>query len=344
MRLARAVAVLALGGLAVAASAWWPSLDWRPGLDWRAALEWWPAAEEPAWQGYVEAEFVDLGAEETARLVAVAVERGDRVREGDSLFRLDDADAAAAREQAQARLAAAEAELADLQTGRRPEEIAELEAQRDAAQATRDAARADYERQSQLVSRQVISQSAAEEALERYRVAEARLAEAQHRLEVARLPARPDRIEAARMNTEAARAALAGAEARLARLAGTAPVEARVEEVLFRARELVPAGRPVVRLLPPGNLKVRLFLPQAELGRIDVGDWLEVRCDGCPRPVPATVSFIAEEAEFTPPVIFSVNARQKLVFMVEARPRVADGLKVGQPVDVRLGATREARR
>ncbi|HEX2257885.1 MAG TPA: HlyD family efflux transporter periplasmic adaptor subunit [Afifellaceae bacterium] len=344
MRLARALAVAVLAGLIVAASAWWPTIEWRPGFDRWLTFDWWPADEEPAWQGYVEAEFVDVGAEETARLVAVAVERGDRVGEGDALFRLDDADAVAAREEAAARFKAAEAELADLLTGHRPEEVAELEAQRDAAAATLEAARADYERQSRLAGREVVSRTAAEEALERYRVAEARVAEAEHRLNAARLPGRPDRIEAARMNAKAARAALARAEARLARLAAVAPLAARVEDVLFRAGEQVAVGRPVVRLLAPGNFKVRFFLPEPELGRLNIGDRVEVSCDGCSGPVPATVSFIAEETEFTPPVIYSLSARQKLVFMVEARPRQADWLKVGQPVDVRLGVIEAARR
>lgn len=344
MRFLRAIAVLVLAVMVVVASGLWPTLDWSPALDWKRAFDWWPSREEPAWQGYVEAEFVDVGAEETARLVSLSVKRGDSVSEGEALFRLDAADAAAARDEAQARLAAAKAELADLMTGQRPEEIAAIEAQRDAAAATLQAAQRDYERQSRLVSREVVSQAAADEALERYRVAEAKLAEAGHQLTISRLPARPDRIEAARRNVDAARAALDRAEARLARLAPAAPIAARVEEVLFRAGELVPAGRPVVRLLPAGHLKVRFFVPEPQLGRISVRDRIAIDCDGCGAPVEGTISFIGNEAEFTPPVIFSVSARQKLVYLVEALPRTPDGLKVGQPVDVRLAEIREARR
>ena len=344
MRIARALVVFILAGLALAASSWWPTFEWPADVDWRAATRWWPSPEEPAWQGYVEAEFLDVGAEETARLTTVLVQRGDQVAGGETLFRLDAADAEAARDEAAARLEAAEAELADLQTGDRPEEIAALEAQRDAAAATLDAAREAYERQSRLASRQVVSEAATEEALERFQVAEARLAETEHRLNVARLPARPERIEAARKNVEAGRAALERAEARLARLAPASPVAARVKDVLFRPGEQVAAGRPVVRLLPPGNLKLRFFVPEPELGRVNVGARVTVSCDGCPRALPAAVTFIAEEAEFTPPVIYSVSARQKLVFMAEARPQAADGLKVGQPVDVRLDTAREARR
>jgi HlyD family secretion protein len=338
MRLVRAMAVLALAVVLVAASSWWPTLDWRLSLDG------WQVSEDVAWNGYVEAEFVDVAAEETARLVAVSVERGDRVGDGDPLFRLDSTDAMAACGEARARLEMAEAELQDLLTGKRPQEIEAVEAQRDAAAATLEAARQDYERKAELVKRKIVSEAQLDEASERFRVAEARLDEAEHQLAVARLPARPGRIEAARKNVDAARAAVGRVEARLARLSPAAPVAAHVEELFFRPGELVPAGRPVVRLLPRDRLKVRFFVPEPELGRIAVGDAVALACDGCGAPVAGTIVFIAEEAEFTPPVIFSVSARQKLVYLVEVRPQAPDRFKVGQPVDVRLSATRGARR
>ena len=326
MRLAATIILLSLAGVVAGLSDWWHS------------------AEEPAWHGYVEAEFVDVGAEETARLAAVMVERGDQVAEGDPLFRLDAADAAAARDEAEARMQAAEAELADLQTGRRPEEIAAIEAQHAAASATLKAAREDLERKFKLLDRGVVAEAGFEEARERNEVARARLDEISHQLAVARLPARPHKVEAARRSVEAAAAALARAEARLARLQPAAPAAARVEDVFFRPGELVTAGRPVVRLLPAGHLKVRFFVPEPDLGRIAAGDRVTLTCDGCTEPVEATISFIAETSEFTPPVIYSVQARQKLVFLVEAQPSEPGRFKVGQPVDVRLSARpREAR-
>jgi HlyD family secretion protein len=325
MKLAAGLALLSLAGLAAGLSGWWP------------------AAEEPPWHGYVEAEFVDVGAEETGRVTAITVQRGDHVAKGDLLFRLDDGDAAAARDEAAARVRAAEAELADLRTGRRSEEIAAIEAQVAAAEATLDTAREDLKRRSKLFDRGVIAEASFEEARERHDVARARLAEISHQLAVARLPARPHKVEAAQRNVEAAAAVLARAESRLARLAPAAPVAARVEDVFFRTGELVTAGRPVVRLLPADNLKVRFFVPEPELGGIAVGDPVRLACDGCGEPLEGTISFIAETSEFTPPVIYSVSARHKLVFLVEARPRAPGRLKVGQPVDVRLAGEPAAR-
>jgi HlyD family secretion protein len=98
---------------------------------------------------------------------------------------------------------------------------------------------------------------------------------------------------------------------------------------------MVPAGRPVLSILPPGNIKVRFFVGEPMLPKVTLGDTVEVTCDGC-KPVMAKVSFIARAAEYTPPVIYSLEERNKLVFMIEARTDAPDGLRVGQPVSVAL--------
>jgi HlyD family secretion protein len=132
-----------------------------------------------------------------------------------------------------------------------------------------------------------------------------------------------------------ARARLDAAHTRLERRKVASPVSGTVEQVYFRPGEVVGAGRPVVALLPPGNLKVRFFLPQGELPRIALGDKVSVACDGCAANLTAKVSFIARTAEFTPPVIYSLEERAKLVFMVEALPDDPKVFRVGQPVRVR---------
>jgi HlyD family secretion protein len=111
-----------------------------------------------------------------------------------------------------------------------------------------------------------------------------------------------------------------------------------VSDTLFARGEWVPAGAPVVTLLPPGNVKVRFYVPEAQLGSVRVGQKVSVACDGCPRAVEAAIAFIAPQPEYTPPVIYSRENRARLVFMVEARPSPADAaaLHPGQPVDVRL--------
>lgn len=131
-----------------------------------------------------------------------------------------------------------------------------------------------------------------------------------------------------------AEARLAAAKTRLARRRIASPVGGTVQQVYFRVGEQVPAGRPVLALLPPGNVKIRFFVPEATLPRIAIGDPVAVRCDGCPGETLARIAFIARSAEFTPPVIYSRDERSKLVFLVEARPQQPDRLRVGQPVDV----------
>jgi HlyD family secretion protein len=134
-----------------------------------------------------------------------------------------------------------------------------------------------------------------------------------------------------------AEARLASAQARLARRQVFSPVAGTVQQVYFRAGETVPAGRPVLALLPPGNIKLRFFVPEPVLPKIALGQLVRVDCDGCPKDIVAQVSFISRSSEFTPPVIYSREERSKLVYMIEARTEKTDSLRVGQPVTVTLG-------
>lgn len=132
------------------------------------------------------------------------------------------------------------------------------------------------------------------------------------------------------------KANLEWSQTRLARRNAYSPGEATVEQIYYRPGETVPAGRPVVALLPPANLKLRFFAPQAVLPEIKYGQTVGVSCDGCEKGLTAKVSFIARSAEFTPPVIYSQEERAKLVFLIEARPEHPDKFRVGQPVTVSL--------
>ena len=117
-----------------------------------------------------------------------------------------------------------------------------------------------------------------------------------------------------------------------------APTNSLVHDTLYRVGEWVAAGNPVVELLPPANIKVRFFVPQAALPKIKTGENVTVTFDGGPHAYPAAVNYISTEAEFTPPVIYSRENRAKLVYMIEAKfpPADAVDLRPGQPVDVRL--------
>jgi len=118
-------------------------------------------------------------------------------------------------------------------------------------------------------------------------------------------------------------------------------VSGSVQQIYYRPGELVPAGRPVVSLLPPGNIKIRFFVPETALAKVALGQAVSIRCDGCKADVPAKVTFISRSSEFTPPVIYSLDERSKLVYLIEARTETPGDLRVGQPVDVRFADARK---
>jgi len=133
-----------------------------------------------------------------------------------------------------------------------------------------------------------------------------------------------------------AQARLNSARTRLERRHLASPVAGTVQEVYFRVGEMVPAGRPIVSLLPPDNVRVRFFVPQAILPQVHIGDRIVVNCDGCAPNLAARVNFISAQAEFTPPVIYSLEERARLVFRIEAIPERPGDVRVGQPVSIAL--------
>jgi HlyD family secretion protein len=144
-------------------------------------------------------------------------------------------------------------------------------------------------------------------------------------------------------NLDAAVSALRVAEAqvvtsqtRLARRIGYAPVSGTVQQIYFRVGETVPAQRPVISIMPPGNMKVRFYVPETDLPKLAIGDEVRVTCDNCSADLTAKIYFLSTTAEYTPPVIYSLDERNKLVYLVQARPSRPDALRVGQPVSVFL--------
>ena len=151
----------------------------------------------------------------------------------------------------------------------------------------------------------------------------------------------PKTVEDAEAALRTAQARFSSAQTRLSRRKAASPVSGSIQQIYYRPGELVPAGRPVVSLLPPGNIKLRFFVPETVLPKIALGDAVTIHCDGCKAAVPAKVTFISRTSEFTPPVIYSLDERSKLVYLVEARTDAPGDLRVGQPVDVRFPEPRK---
>src|SRR5690242_10597756 len=248
------------------------------------------------WLGYAEGDNAFIAAPQPGWVSSLHVERGTLVRRGDLLFTLDDTTQKAARDQAEASLATAKASLSQ-------------------EQANLIYTRTQLQRQSGLARAHAGTAANLDLAKSNYEQSAARVAQLQSQIQ---------QMEAS----------LTGASYSLSQRDVVSQTEGRVQDIYFRTGEYVPASTPVVSVLPPKNIYVRFFVPETQFSKIHIGQKVRVTCDGC-KPMDATISFIAQQEEFTPPVIFSQDSRTKLVFKLEAR--VPGGMKLnpGQPVQVR---------
>jgi len=288
--------------------------------------------------GYVEGEFVYVAAQ-LPGTVTLQVARGVAVKQGEPLFSVESVAETTARDEARRRLAQAVAALQDLRKGLRPTEMAALQARLQEAREAMVLAETELARQERLFRSGTIAAQDYDRARSTRDQQRQLVARLEAELQTARLGGRSDQVAAAEANVQALEAALARAEWELARKSQRAPAAALVYDTLYRSGEYVTAGRPVVALLPPQNIKVRVFVPEARLGSIQANDPVTVRVDGVKEIFNGRVSFISPRAEYTPPVIYSRDSRAKLVFMVEATfpPESAVRLHPGQPVDLRFG-------
>lgn len=292
-------------------------------------------------QGYIEGEFVYVSSPYAGTLNALHVQRGDQITAGALLFNLEDAPERALRAGAQGQVAQSRANLEDARKGKRPTEIDSLDAQLKRSRAALVLAEKDLARQEKLARTPGATSQADVDKMNAFRDMEVQqVALHDSDLKTGYLGARSDQIVAAEALVDVNEATLAKAEWDLSQKAQNAPQSALVFDTLYREGEWVAAGRPVVCLLPPENVKVRAFVSAALVGAIHPGDRVKVTVDSVKDPFIGKVSFISPRAEYTPPVIYSLDNRSKLVFMVEAvfEREAAMKLHPGQPVDIQFGS------
>lgn len=293
--------------------------------------------------GYIEGEALYPAAPVSGRIVEIHVRRGDRVEKGQPLFAVDPAQLAAARDQAAADLASAQALAADARRGQRKPELDVIRADIAAAEAQLAEASKTLTRTRTLAAAGAASKASLEAAQSAFDTASAQRVAALRRLDVAELGGRKDQIASADERVRQAQAALAAATAHLADLAQSAPAAGRIEDVYYQLGEWAPANQPLLSLIPDDRLRVRFFVPEPQLTNWPVGARIAFGCAGCPAGLTARVSYVSPRPEFTPPVIYSREARDRMVFMAEAipdappattavAPRVS--LTPGLPVDV----------
>lgn len=252
--------------------------------------------ENHGWLGYAEGEDAFIAAPQAGWVQNIHVHRGDLVKKGDLLFTLDDTNQVAQRDAAAAT-------------------ISQSTAQMDDARAALALAEKELTRQQKLVRANAGAQQALDIARNTYQAAKARV----------------DQIEA---QIHQARANLDAAAYQLSQRDVVAQTSGRVEDIYFRNGEYTQSGTPVLSILPPQNVFVRFFVPETQFAKIKMGQEVTITCDACAKNLRAKISFIAQKQEFTPPVIFSIGNREKLVFKLEARSPGGLKLNPGQPVEV----------
>jgi len=286
----------------------------------------------PQYNGYVEANYVYVAPASPGRIATINVEEGGRVDAGALLFSLQKDQYLSALRAAMARQSVAAANLANMETGSRVQEVAVIRASLEKAKADQSLARTTLARTRQLNAQGLVPAAKLDSDQAMLASANAQVAQLEAQLAVAELPARDDQLAAARASLDAARAEVDGAQIALDQRTVLAPVDALVERVFFRVGEVASTGAPVVVLLPPGQLRARFFIPETERLTFKLGDELALNCDGCAKNLRATLSYMSSDPQYTPPIIYSQNERSRLVFMAEARIEDKAGLLPGQPI------------
>ncbi|WP_416307592.1 HlyD family secretion protein [Neptunicella sp. SCSIO 80796] len=286
--------------------------------------------------GYVETDFVYIAAPQPGWIQVLSVKEGDEIIQGQSLFQLDNESQQDNVEQLNARLEQARAQEQDLRTGARQQEIDALQTQQQEAIAALILAEEEQIRIVALFKQGLVPAAQRDKAVADFKMAQARKQTIDANIQVAKLAARPAQQSAANANTVAAQAALEQADWQLQQRSIVSRIEGRVDELIHHKGEYVNAGAPVLAMLTSQSTKIRFFVPQADLMNFKVGDKISIIADGQSAPISARISFIADQVEFTPPVIYTAESRQKLVFMLEARPEHAVNLPAGLPVEVQL--------
>lgn len=277
------------------------------------------------WLGYIEGELALIAPPQPGWITSIEVARGAKIKPGDALFTLDAVRELAARDNANASIAAAKE-----QASQATSQIAQARAEE--AQVEADIAKNEKElmRQQELVRIGASPRRDLEATQAAYDSARA------HRSQTVAMQAQAAAaVRQAQDQAHQAEANLTTAEFNLSERAVHAQVAGEVQDIYFRQGEYANAGTPVVAVLPPDNVFVRFFVPEPQVSQLMLGSTVRISCDGCAAGLTGTITFIAAQAEFTPPVIYSTGNRERLVFKAEARAQGGLPIRPGVPVEVR---------
>lgn len=288
--------------------------------------------------GNVDIREVNLGFRVPGRIASLACDEGTAVKPGDVVAKLDDEPYRHEVDEASGQVASAQAHLSLLETGYRPQEIAQARAAVREHEVTSANAERLYNRQQELLTSKAVSIQDRDDSEARYREEEARLKSAREQLTLLEAGYRSEDIAQAKGDLARAQALLKTAELRLDDTALKAPSEG---EILTRAQEpgaIVAAGSTVLTVSLKSPIWVRAYIHEPDLGRIHPGTKVEVYTDTRPaKPYIGTIGFIAPRAEFTPKNVETAQLRTSLVYRLRITVSDADeGLRQGMPVTVKV--------
>lgn len=297
---------------------------------------------QKSYQGYIEGDLNYLASPYSGVLQTLYVNKGDRVKQGDPVYQLDPQPQQAQQQQALGNLQQAESQLADLEKGQRETVLASLRAQIKQAEAEQELARKNLIRYRQLYLQKAIEELQYDQAKRNAEQSQNRVKELNANLAEAVQSSRIDLIKAQKDKIKSLQATVEELTWQLRQKTKAAPDAGRIFDRFYLPGEFIAENKPVVSLLITKNIKLVFYIPETTLSQIKIGQGINFSCDGCKQLSPATINFISPNAEFTPPVIFSRERREKLVYRVEAKltVEVANSLNAGQPVDVYLNSSR----
>ena len=288
--------------------------------------------------GSVEVNFTQIAPTIGGRLEEINVEIGEQVKNGSSLFRLDNTQELSALNEITARVISAEENIKDLQSGGREDEIAVVEHRLSEAKAMHRQAQIDYQRNLKLHREKIIADRVFDQSKTNLRVAKAKVESINSELQVIKSPARSAKIRSQVALAKAMRELHKQKIWKYSQKEVFTPKNHSiyvVENIYFQVGEYVPAGIPVVNLYSPKNIFLRFYVNETNLSKIRVGNQIVINCDGCEEHK-AKINYIATQAEYTPPILYNRENRSKLVYRVEATPENPEKLHIGMPVDINI--------
>jgi HlyD family secretion protein len=299
-------------------------------------------SSEDLYQGYIEGKYVYVSSAVSGQLIKNMVKRGDDVKKGQQLFALDQEPELSKLDQAQFNLDQAKQELINLKKGARHTVEENIKAKLKQAKSGLVFARKTYERYKTLYKTAAIGKATLDRSSKDYEQSLQKVKEIKAQLAESKLGARENLIKAQEAIVKSAKAQVKQAKWALMQKSMISPADSHVFDLIYAPGEFIQGGLPVVILLSPKDTYVIFFIGEQKLNSIKTGDKIFIDCDGCKKRYQARIDYIYPNAEYTPPVIFSQESRDKLVYRVEAKMSIEDTkqFNTGQPVSVMVSKSK----